>query len=63
MYTLIGSKEYIKKREVTTMLTILIISCLVLGVFYTVFKSIKTGNLPTNNYTPSDDIDFGRKQD
>ncbi|MCY8231655.1 hypothetical protein [Priestia endophytica] len=45
------------------MLTILITSCFVLSIFYAVFKSIKTGNLPSNNYTPSDDIDFGRKQD
>ncbi|MCM3541141.1 hypothetical protein [Priestia endophytica] len=45
------------------MLAILITSCLVLSVFYDVFKIIRTLNLPNNHYTPSEDIDFGRKQD
>jgi hypothetical protein len=42
-------------------LSILVAGLFVFGISYIIFKAIKTKSLPSNNYTPSDDIDQGKK--
>ncbi|CAM4118776.1 hypothetical protein [Mesobacillus thioparans] len=32
-------------------------------VFYLIFKVIRSGKLPSNNYTPYDDLTEGKKKD
>jgi uncharacterized sodium:solute symporter family permease YidK len=32
-------------------------------VFYLIFKIIRSGNLPSNHYTPFDDLTEGKKKD